>query len=211
MLDKITNQAYVEAVKMMFSGIDAATGMSQYCQFLQALLPSPVWEAIPALGYSEDFQSLVRWFSSILADEPPPSSLVVFYFGLSDMGDQMGISGFRGYTEDEDGPAELTGTLSWPKDYDSGSRILKDIHQIAYSNVDPTHKDKRWIGETCLPIVYAGLSVAKMIQVFSPALLLSGQEKRYVAVCFDEGEFFFLGEVTSEGWNHHNVPSWLGK
>jgi hypothetical protein len=211
MFNEITEQAYVEAVRMMFSGMSVSEGMAEYCQFLQNLIPSPIWELATELDYDESSRDLTDWFTTVLRDEPPPSDAEVLYFGLSDMGNQLGLLGYREYVEDEQGPAELCGMLYCPENQDSQSKILEDIHRIAYLGVDQVLGDIRWIGEACLPLVYAGLSTAQMLRALPVDQLLSGRENRYVAVCFDEGDFFFLGEITRSGWQYQQVPAWLSE
>jgi hypothetical protein len=206
MLTEVTNKAYCDAIRMMFSGKPVAVGMKQYCEYLQTILPHPIWEEIKDLPFNEEVQRLNHRLSAVFTTEPPSQNVKLFYFGLSDLGDNMYLSGIENYNIREDGTIDPDKIVEdWPRDYNSKSEILTQMHKI----VEKTEEEVHWIGEACLPLVFIGLSVSYIFCTLPSNLLLQGGTPRQVAVCFDEGDLFLLGEIQQNGWHYLPEPTFL--
>lgn len=206
MLTEVTDKAYCKAIRTMFSGKPVAVGIKEYCEYLQDIMPHPIWHEVSALSFENDVEGLKNRLSSVLTREPPGSDIRAFYFGLSDFGDKMHLAGMTNCNVEDDGMATPGKVIEdWPRDYRSKSRILAQMYETVSKTTGETH----WVGEACLPLAFAGLSISDVFSSLAIDTLLQERTHYQVAVCFNEGDFFLLGEIGRNGWNYLAEPAFL--
>lgn len=209
-INEITIQAYYQAIQLMFSNRPVKDGMQALDRAVRSLAPHPIWDRLRQIDYESELAGLQEWIEKEVGQYA--ENAAVLFFCLSDLGDRMTLHFLRQNREPE-------GENDWDA-YDDRrtaevpSPVLAQMAALAEAgllddNGDYTDPDAGWIVETCYPLAYAGLALAQVMHSLPPAALLSGAEKRKVAVFFGEGDDFLLGEITAQGFAYASLPSFV--
>ena len=207
-----TTPIYHDAIRLMFSRKSVGDGMNELDAVVRHLVPHPIWSKLRQLGYDDELPQLAEWVERELSSQQ--EQVAILFFCLSDMGDSMSLILLRQ-------EREPTAENDWEA-YGEGltsavpSRILGQMYELAEAEISDgrggySNHDVRWVVETCYPLAYAGLAIAQIMHKLPADTLLGKDAKRKVAVFFGEGDEFFLGEITRQGFKYFAVPSFASQ
>jgi len=209
-INEITLQPYYQAIQRMSSNRPVKDGMQALDRTARSLAPHPIWDKLRQIDYESELPGLQDWIGKEVSQYT--ESTAVLFFCSSDLGDRMTLHFLRQERE-PDGESDWDAYAS-SRSIEVPSPVLAQMAALAEAgllddNGDYTDPDVGWIVETCYPLAYAGLALAQVIHSLPPAALLGGAEKRKVAVFFGEGDDFFLGEITVQGFAYAALPSFV--
>jgi hypothetical protein len=173
--------------------IDA--GMTMVVDYCEARRPHSDWARLRALPYA-DLTPLEDYLRDVLADAPPPASVVGLWFGIfNPVIDDETVAGIYVGGADEYDPVEVdwAESLCWWPGLVANSGVLADIYRIA-DREGGLGSD----AEYPLCLAYGGLAVRELMKrpVLTRELKLPGPVG--VGVGFDSGDYLMLGTIQSE-------------
>jgi hypothetical protein len=86
--------------------------------------------------------------------------------------------------------------------------LLEPLGKLAGRSLsDPGGSDTtRWIAQVCVPLAWSGLIVSNALKELPVRIALGDDVRRHVAVFFGEGDDFFLGTISPDGFTHAGPP-----
>jgi hypothetical protein len=173
-----------------------ASGMRRLVEFCNKQFSSPAWEQISGLDYDSDRTHLERWLRNLLTNEPPPSAIVAYWFGIFNpvyagkTVSDVYLAGSERF--DSTGSEWAVSPAYFPTGRYSRSRVHASIYRIVKRLPDEVFA----LGEYVLCLGYTALIVRELTQVLPRRLLLGLRTNRNVVVGFDSGDFIRIGELT---------------
>ncbi len=206
--NKITIPAYHHAIRLMFSYKSVSDGMQELDKVVTKLAPHPIWDKVRKIRFDDELPKLTKWVRREVSSHQ--KNISILFFCLSDMGDVMTLEFLQQTREPKsENDWEAFDERFWS---DAPSGVLKQMYQLAESELSNgkggyTNSNVRWIIETCYPLAYAGLTIGEIMQKLPIHVLLGKDTKRRIAVFFGEGDDFFFGEITEQGFKYYGVPN----
>ena len=196
-------EAANECLAQVFaSDVSPADGMPALIDFCTKLEKWRGWSAIRKLDYGADCRRLQKWLDTVLTKEPPSKSIKAYWFGMFnpvvDGETTCGIyvAGSNTFDADDDSFEWACDPAYFPNRRYAQSQVLDEI----YRRVKSAKGDVPSYGEYVLCLGYAGLTVKSLAQKAVTEVWLGSKKQRAVAVGFDSGDGFLLGEIRKTGW-----------
>lgn len=205
--EKIRLPAYHHAIQLLFSQKPVNDGMQDLDVFVRNLVPHPIWDELREINYADELSELTERVRTEISSHPENTSIL--FFCLSDLGDQMSLMFLRQTREPEnDRDWGAYDDSVWS---DVPSKALKQMHELAELKLSNgkgghTNSDVYWIIEACFALAFVGLSVGEIMRKLPISALLGKDAIRRVAVFFGEGDDFFLGEISMQGFKYYKAP-----
>jgi hypothetical protein len=153
------------------------------------------WGEIGKLDFDSDVAELEKWLNDVLKNEPPPTSVKAFWFGIfnpiydGEASSDAYIAGTSEFDPDDE-------SFEWAcdPDYFPDRRYAhsKVLHQI-YHTVNDTPASA--IGEYILCLGYTAFAVRQLAKRVDKKLWLGKAKQRGLAVGFDSGDGVLLEAV----------------
>ncbi|GIK43112.1 MAG: hypothetical protein BroJett011_69450 [Chloroflexota bacterium] len=208
--NEITTPVYYRSIQLMFSQKPINDGMNELNEVVRNLIPHPIWDKLRRINYDGELPQLKEWIGKEISSHQYDVSILLF--SLSDLGDVISLYFLRQ-------EREPNGESDWGA-YDDNffsvipSKVLEQMYELAEAELSDgrggyTNYDVRWIVETCYPLAYAGLIIGEIIQTLPVNILLGKDVMRRVAIFFAEGDDFFFGEITGQGFKYYTIPDFV--
>lgn len=181
-----------------------AVGIGRWFDYCERVAPQcrSIWKQLRTLDFEEDAAMLTKWLDRLLRQEPPPSSINGFWFGLwnpvLDDGQpscQMYAGGSAAFKPDSDSN-EWVCQLSWlPEGRYSTSQVLAEL----YRSVETLTANKvNYLGEAFLCHGYLALVVSKWCFGPMSVIMLGNAPLRAVAMGHDSGDFYRMAVLRAK-------------
>lgn len=150
------------------------------------------WGKLGELDFDSDVGELEKWLKGVLKNEPPPSSVKAFWFGIFNPiydGETVCdtyIAGASEFDPDDETFEWACGPDYFPDGRYAHSKILREI----YKAVDGSPASA--IGEYVLCLAYTAFAVREVAKRVDKKLWLGESKHRGLAVGFDSGDGVLL-------------------
>jgi hypothetical protein len=184
------------------SRLSVSDGMQTVIDACARSVPHDDWDRLRAIDYGVHVDDLRAWVKSVLRDEPPAGPIEGLWFGLFNpvAGGQTSFDVRFAGTATYDSSDEdwlWTSKQTYRPSGSAGSRALRDVYRIAYSSPDALGNSAEWP----LGLAFVGLAARSILSGAIKSMLGSAPVIG-VAVGFDDGDMFKVGELGDDGWNH---------
>jgi hypothetical protein len=154
------------------------------------------WGEIGKLDFDSDVAELEKWLNGVLKNEPPPTSVKAFWFGIfnpvydGETSSDTYIAGASEFDPDDESFEWACGPDYFPAGRYAHSKVLHQIYQTV--NGSPASA----IGEYILCLGYTAFAVRELAKCVDKKLWLGKSKQRGLAVGFDSGDGVLLDAVS---------------
>lgn len=176
-------------------------GVFELIALCEEMAPSPIWARFRELDWQSDQQGLTQWLKNLLEDEPPPSTINGFWFGLFNPYLDDGKPTCRLYLAGSERFDPSMGDPDWPCHpayFPEGRYSPSDVLTVIYRDSEAAGGRVVPIAEYALGLGYSALVIADWCKGSLRQELLGSATSRGVVAGFDDGDFLLIDVLRAE-------------
>jgi len=190
-------EAHIEFLLKTIAQEDSTSGgMNRLLDHCASHCPNDVWQGLRQLDIGHDVGNITAWLGAVLTAEPPPPTIVAFYFGLFDESEdgvqarcRLYVAGSERFDAADQSPEWAVDPAYFPEGRYSPSSVLVSLSAAAQGCGSD---EARELIEYVLCLGYASLAVKESRRNLAANPELNRILRKPVAVGFDSGDVFLL-------------------
>ncbi|MFO0979635.1 MAG: hypothetical protein U0996_24765 [Planctomycetaceae bacterium] len=185
-----------EVSKALDSQVSLRDGMQALLAYCNEQHPWRGWGKIGGLDFEADVARLGTWLNGVLKKEPPPDSVIAYWFGIyNPVYDRQAscdayIAGTKKFDPGDESFQWACNPVYFPAGKYAHSKVLDQIYRAV--NKSPVSA----MGEYTLCLGYTAFAVRELVRRTDKDLLLGKSDQRGLAVGFDSGDGVVLEAVS---------------